>query len=118
MKNKGLLKTIIPTILISAVVATSALGLTGCNTAVDGVYTYTFVSNNYIIYNGTLHSGDVVTKSGLISEIDAATPEIQCDCGLKRTTNLFAAAEKDQKLEEGEYERVCPECLPDFEIDK
>ena len=50
--------------------------------------------------------------------LDFNTKPLKYQFILAKIENLILTADKDQKLEECEYERVWPECFPDFEIDK
>lgn len=110
---KGRIKKLIPVVLLSAATALSALGLAGCSNNEDKSSYYHFVtdSNAYIIYNGTLHKGDLYYKGSTFVATQTTMPTFETDCGMTRTT-MDCVVSPSEIPEEDEYEHICEECFP------
>ncbi len=111
MKNSknGIIKKIIPTVMAGVAVVVTAFSMTGCSYRAKGVTKFVFVDNEYIIYNGVLHKGDVMSEEAFWGDTTAPTPKIKCDCGLERGTSMYVSSK--EKPHEDEYDSICDVCF-------
>lgn len=107
--KKGIIKKFVPLVMVGVVAVASALSLSGCYYKTRGVAHFVIADDEYIIYNGVLHKGDVVSEGAMFSDITSPVPEIKCDCGLERGTTIFVKSK--QKPAQDEYDSVCEQCF-------
>ena len=111
--KKGILKKLAPVVAVSAIIALSAFGMAGCHKTGDTVSEITVKNNVFIIYNDTLHKGDVITEyhayEGGVNYNVTPVPQIKTKCGLERGTAMFVESEVKPKADE--YDHICEDCL-------
>ena len=105
---KGILKKTMSVVFLSSALALTALGVTGCTYDAEWDTKTTFEENAFIVYNKTLHKGDMYVK-GLHPSGIQSLPTIETDCGMTRTTNDITLS--PDRPQEDEYQYVCEECF-------
>ncbi len=122
--KKGFLKKALSCVMVSGILFASCAGLAGCSsedseTLIAGEYT--IGEDQYIIYNNTLHKGDIssdwLCKDGWreSSGSPSPTPTLKFVCGRERDTSMYVAS--DQLPDTDEYEKICEECF-DLHLDE
>ena len=113
---KGRIKKTISLTLLSAATALSIFGLAGCSNNRKGDSQYSFVTDSdvYLIYNGTLHKGDLYYVGSSWHSIQATMPSFDTDCGMSRST-MDVIVSPNEIPQSDEYEHICEECFPENE---
>ncbi len=107
--KKGILKKLTPTVIVPVLVVLSAFGLAGCEMSCNSPSSYRFKENQFIVYQNTLHKGDLIATLPMGDGGIFPTPDIRLNCGITRTTSQFVASET--RPSESEYEFVCDVCF-------